>query len=101
MIECAREGCAELFVKKTHNQKYHNDDCCKIATNERIMEEYYERKDQRAGKPRYCKMCGITRLSRYNDTKICGSCQSSSRENINNSVIDMLLSARLRFDTPA
>ena len=41
---CANSECKKDFAPKTHNQKYHNDECCRIATNRRIMEKYYDKK---------------------------------------------------------
>lgn len=91
-LTCANEGCEVVFEPKTHNQKYCTDECCRLATNRRIMEKYYERRDQRLGKARYCKSCGVTKLSRYNDSQICGSCRVKKEVAANNSVIDMLAS---------
>lgn len=87
---CARPGCEETFIKKTHNQKYHNDVCCRLATNKKIMDNYYKKKAQRAGKVRYCSSCHTTRLSRYNDGDMCGACQSTQEKNINNSIVLLL-----------
>lgn len=92
MIKCAREGCNEEFVAATHNQKFHNSECCRIATNQRIMQKYYAKRDQKAGKVRYCKKCKTTRLSRYNDLDICGSCQTATITAANNAVAHMLSS---------
>jgi hypothetical protein len=36
---CANKECAKDFEPKTHNQKYCTDECCRIATNRRIMEK--------------------------------------------------------------
>ena len=41
---CANKDCAIDFDARTHNQKYCSDECCRLATNKRIMEKYYERK---------------------------------------------------------
>lgn len=87
---CAREGCEVEAQRKTHNQKYCTDECCRLATNQRIMEKYYDKRDQRQGKARFCKICQATRLSRYNDSQVCSSCASQREINANNSVIDML-----------
>ncbi len=65
--------CNVSFEKKTHNQKYCDAECCRKATNERIMERYYERRDNRSGvNVRTCQNseCGM-RLSRYNEEKYC------------------------------
>ena len=73
---CANKEClnGKEFTAKTHNQKYCSDECCRIATNRRIMEKYYEKKAIRNGASRGCKKCGA-QLSRYNDTTLCASCQ--------------------------
>lgn len=76
---CAREGCNNEGVKTTHNQKYCSSECCRIATNAKIMEKYHERVAIKRGKKRQCKTCG-TALSRYNDMKTCGACQSSGKK---------------------
>ena len=73
-VICSNKECAIEFEPKTHNQKYHNDECCRVATNRRIMEKYYEKKAIRNGAARGCKKCGA-QLSRYNDTTLCASCQ--------------------------
>lgn len=92
---CARSGCEEKFDKKTHNQKYCSDECCRLATNERIMEKYYAKRDQRQGKARYCNSCGETKLSRYNDSMICSACKTKKEINANQSALSMLLNASL------
>lgn len=92
MLICARKGCETEFTKKTHNQKYHDDACCKLATNERLMEKYYAKRDQILGKVRICASCNETKLSRYNNTLICSPCELKSETNANNSVMNMILS---------
>lgn len=86
---CARTECSETFSKKTHNQKYCSDECCRLATNTRIMEKYYERQDQRRGKTRFCILCAKTKLSRYNDTQVCSSCKTKQEVTANAEVVDM------------
>jgi hypothetical protein len=70
---CANKECSIDFEPKTHNQKYCSDECCRVATNRRIMEKYYEKKAIRNGAARGCKKCGA-QLSRYNDTILCAPC---------------------------
>lgn len=72
---CAYSECANEAEKRTHNMKYCCDECCRLATNKRIMEKYYERKARLKGLPRTCinSTCG-TILSRYNPSKFCSSC---------------------------
>lgn len=92
---CAREGCDDEAERKTHNQKYCSDECCRLATNQRIMEKYYARRDQRQGVARYCGDCGVTRLSRYNDSLVCGACKIQKEVAANNSVMAMISAASL------
>lgn len=82
MIKCAYTECGVLFEPKTHNQRYHTSECCKLATNKRIMENYYARKARRQGHIRVCSTEGCTtKLSRYNDSKICGKCEGAQQVN--------------------
>ena len=71
---CFNKECAKEFERKTHNQKYCSDECCRIATNRRIMEKYYEKKEIKNGRERICKNCK-TKLSRYNSSNICANCE--------------------------
>jgi hypothetical protein len=80
---CAYEGCQGIknFEPKTHNQKYCSDECCRIATNEKLKEAYYEKKARLAGAKRICKTRGCSViLSRYNETSICDKCVGAKRE---------------------
>lgn len=85
---CAREECRKEYERKTHNQKYCGPECCRIATNKRIMEKYYARQAQRKGLTRYCDVCKETKLSRYNNSTTCNSCMLrrsiESRESLKN-----------------
>jgi hypothetical protein len=74
---CANVLCKIEFIKNTHNQKYCSDECCRLATNARIMEKYYEKKSIKHGKTRLCKGCGSA-LSRYNSSLICSLCEKRS-----------------------
>lgn len=73
---CSNKECAKEFDAKTHNQKYCSDECCRIATNRRIMEKYYEKKAIRNGALRICKKC-TTKLSRYNQGDLCSKCEKN------------------------
>jgi hypothetical protein len=92
LIECARYDCDVQFTAATHNQKYCSAECCRVATNRRIMEKYYDRRDQRLGKVRYCSKCKTTKLSRYNDGKVCSGCEAQQNANANKTIADMLMS---------
>ena len=76
---CANKECAKEFDSKTHNQKYCSDECCRIATNKRIMEKYYEKKAIKNGSSRQCKKCK-SQLSRYNADLICSKCNKQLRD---------------------
>ena len=78
-MKCANAECLKEFDPKTHNQKYHSDECCRIATNKRIMEKYYEKKAIRNGAHRVCKKCKL-KLSRYNQSDVCASCEKRINE---------------------
>jgi len=80
---CANKECSKEFEAKTHNQKYCTEECCRIATNRRIMEKYYEKKAIRNGALRVCKKCH-TKLSRYNETSLCVSCNRKMEKDSDN-----------------
>jgi hypothetical protein len=71
---CSNKECSKDFEPKTHNQKYCSDECCRVATNRRIMEKYYEKKAIRNGAFRQCSKCK-TKLSRYNQGNLCSTCE--------------------------
>lgn len=99
MVQCDRTGCDEWFTKKKHNQRYHNDECCRLATNVKIMEKYYERRAQKLGHTRMCRSCNTTKLSRYNDDQVCAACKKQNQVDTKISVLDML--ARATKPSPA
>jgi len=72
---CFNKECALEFTPKTHNQKYCCDECCRIQTNRKIMEKYYEKKAIKNGAIRKCKKCNST-LSRYNESAVCLVCKN-------------------------
>ena len=76
---CANSECAKEFDSKTHNQKYCTDECCRVATNKRIMEKYYEKKAIKNGATRLCKICKA-KLSRYNDSTVCSACVNGKKD---------------------
>lgn len=79
---CAREGCENVITEKRRfNQKYCCYECCKIATNARIMQKYWDRKARLAGEDRYCKTCKTKKLSKYNEEDICFNCSERRQEN--------------------
>ena len=86
---CANKECAKDFEAKTHNQKYCSDECCRLATNKRIMEKYYEKKAIRNGMIRNCKKCK-SKLSRYNESNFCSSCTKKINSNNNAKLLGMI-----------
>lgn len=92
-MKCAYDKCENVneFTPKTHNQKYCSDECCRIATNEKLKQAYYEKKDRLAGKKRICKVRGCqVNLDRYNPGSICSKCVQAEKEKERLSLIDML-----------
>ena len=88
---CAYDECSNKFEPKTHNQKYCSDECCRIATNEKLKEAYYNKKARLAGKKRICKTKGCeVVLSRYNETMICDKCVGVEREKKRKALIEMV-----------
>lgn len=92
---CANSDCSKDFESKTHNQKYCSDDCCRVATNKKIMEKYYEKKAIRNGAVRLCKKCK-SKLSRYNSENVCSKCVKSNnsqhKENLLRAINDISIS---------
>ena len=88
---CAYEECGKLFTKTTHNQKYHEGECCRLATNARIMKKYYERKARKGGAKRFCATPGCqTLLSRYNPEKICAKCEEQAEKKATDELLEMM-----------
>lgn len=65
--------CENEFIAKRSNQIYCNDQCCKAATNKKILDRYHTNKDEKNNKEKYCE-CG-SKLSVYNQDTKCHSCQ--------------------------
>lgn len=87
---CARADCHnKLKEKRRVNQKYCSAECCRIATNERLMHKYYANKRRNSGKPRMCEECGTNKLSKYNEDEICNQCQNKHKTSTN-AMLNML-----------
>ncbi len=78
---CSMDGCEVEFEARSHNQIFCSKEHQRIVTNQKIKDNYHDRKARRKGQERLCEVCGVTKLSRYNDSKLCQSCQVKSREN--------------------
>ena len=89
VVICNNSECSIEFTPKTHNQKYCSDECCRVATNKRIMEKYYEKKAIRNGAFRGCKKCKV-KLSRYNQTNLCSSCEKNNNLKNKNKLLGMI-----------
>ena len=88
---CAYEECQKDFEPKTHNQKYCSDECCRTATNQKLKDQYYEKKARLQGKSRLCKNVGCNvPLSRYNEDKICSRCKAIVEGKKRQELIDMV-----------
>lgn len=87
---CAYKECGVEFQAKTHNQRYHDPECCRRATNSRIMEDYYAKKERRRGTARLCSGGCSTVLSRYNDSDMCGKCEARDRDDERQDLLRML-----------
>lgn len=86
---CSNKECSKEFEAKTHNQKYCSDECCRVATNKRIMEKYYEKKAIRGGAYRECRVCK-TKLSRYNQSNLCVICEKKNGASKKTKVLGMI-----------
>jgi hypothetical protein len=86
---CFSKDCGKDFTPKTHNQKYCSDECCRVATNKRIMEKYYEKKKIKNGQLRNCKSCK-QELSRYNFDDLCYSCDKGDVAGIKSALSDII-----------
>jgi len=82
--------CGKSFEFKMHNQKYCSKECCREATNKKIMQKYYEKKNRLSGKDRFCD-CGV-KLNRYNSEDVCAMCQTSERKKKSDDMREVLAS---------
>lgn len=97
-LVCANSTCDKEFVPKTHNMIYCDDECCRQATNRRIMEKYHANRARLKGKVRLCKKCETTKLSRYNESEYCALCTKQSEIAKNSSVLDMIMNSSIILD---
>lgn len=88
---CAYDDCKKEFNAKTHNQKYCSDECCRIATNQKLKAAYYEKKARLLGKKRVCKISGCgSLLSRYNEDSVCAKCKALKESKKKKDIVDLL-----------
>jgi hypothetical protein len=81
-------NCGTTFESNKKNQKYCTPSCCRLATNKKIMEKYYENKKRLNGEKRYCN-CGQL-LSRYNENIVCYQCELKEKENSRENILEVI-----------
>ena len=86
MKKCA--NCGISFDTNKKNQKYCTPACCRLATNKKIMEKYYENKKRLSGYKRYCG-CGQL-LSRYNDNSLCFQCIDKTHKSNRECILEVI-----------
>jgi|SRR5215203_963548 len=72
--ECAH--CTNSFEAKRVNMIYCSNECCRAATNAKLIARYHLNK-KLLTEDRFCIACG-SRLSKYNKDLSCYSCQNKS-----------------------
>lgn len=74
--ECANPECETRFIAKVYNTIYCSSECRKKVTNQKLLDNYYRKKENR-NKKRTCitENC-TTVLSKYNDEDICELCKT-------------------------
>jgi hypothetical protein len=72
---CGNDKCNNVFVAKVYNALYCSVECRRLVTNKKLLEKYYETKENKH-KKRVCKtkLC-TTILSSYNKESICEQCK--------------------------
>jgi|SRR3954471_10685845 hypothetical protein len=69
--ECANPACKNEFEVRRVNMIYCSNDCCKVATNAKLIARYHAKKNKNTGERRCA--CGA-KLSRYNSNSKCHAC---------------------------
>lgn len=80
--QCANSECTNDFEVRRVNMIYCSNECCRQATNAKLIARYHAKKQQKTGE-RTCA-CG-TKLSRYNSNSKCHACiiADENKERIN------------------
>lgn len=86
---CGSPECGKEFQMQTHNQKYCDAECCRIATNARIKEKYHADRARRQDSNRRCNSCG-NKMSVYNMDYTCGPCQRGVFSNYTKEILEYL-----------
>ena len=74
-IKCANTDCLVYFTPKTYNAIFCSPDCRRFVTNRKLLEKYYEAKDNKTRKRVCVSLTCTTVLSRYNKEDICEACK--------------------------
>lgn len=69
---CANKTCEKHFEARRVNMIYCSNECCREATNSKLIAKYHENKLVKI-EDRVCS-CGV-KLSRYNKDESCHACQ--------------------------
>ena len=81
-------NCGVNFDSNKKNQKYCTPACCRLATNKKIMQKYYENKKRLSGEKRYCS-CGQL-LSRYNEKNKCFMCTKKDEQSDKGNILEVI-----------
>lgn len=76
---CDNTECGKTYTRRTSNQRYCSEACCKVVTNKNLMQKYHEARARIKGKVRFCVGCNETRLNRYNESNICNLCTAKEK----------------------
>lgn len=90
--ECAFSECGKTFEKTRTNMVYCCIECSRAATNAKLLARYHNRKRLRS-LVRKCNGCE-QKLSRYNRSEICYSCQNKKE---NQERIDLLARLGIQY----
>lgn len=72
---CDNPECSKSFVAKVYNALYCSAECRRVITNKKLLEKYYQNKENKT-KKRVCKTSNcLTVLSKYNKENICEQCK--------------------------
>lgn len=84
--ECA--WCGESFTAHRANMVFCQQECCRLATNQKLIQKYHDNKLKKLNKSRQCA-CGA-KLSIYNKEETCHACQLRSNEQQRNDLLSRL-----------
>jgi hypothetical protein len=74
---CKNSKCKKKFIAKVYNSIYCSAECRRIITNQKLLKNYYDKKNNK-NKKRICKTKNCTTiLSRYNKENICEKCKQN------------------------